>query len=260
MPYVDSSGVSIHYQVEGSGPPLVCGHGFTDSLDSFYEAGYVHGLKESYRLILMDARSHGKSDKLHDVSAHLVEKRVADVLAVMDAEGVSRAFFFGYSMEGTTGFALPYWHSERLLGVIIGGMHARSRHPEKMEIEARSRSFRQLGLEGVVAERERQGNPMPPGRRERFLTLDAKALSACSQALGEWDGIEEALPEMTTPALIFAGENDLSFHDAARGDAARMPNATFVSLPGVDHTEAFQQSDLVLPHIKEFLGKIRLSL
>ena len=260
MPYVDSSGVRIHYEVEGSGPPLVCGHGFTESLDSFYEAGYVDGLKESYRLILMDARSHGKSGKPHDVAAHLAEKRVADVLAVMDAEDVRRAFFFGYSMEGTTAFALAHWHPERLLGVIIGGMHARSRRPEKKEIEARTRSFRQLGLKGLVAERERQGYPMPPGRRERFLMLDAKALAACSEALGEWDGIEEALPGMTTPALIFAGENDIAFHDPAKGDAARMPNATFVSLPGVDHTEAFQQASLVLPHIKEFLSKVSLSL
>ena len=260
MPYVDSSGVSIHYQVEGSGPPLVYGHGFTDSLDSFYEAGYVDGLKESYRLILMDARSHGKSGKPHDVSAHLAEKRVTDVLAVMDTEGVRRAFFFGYSMEGTTGFVLAHRHPERLLGVVIGGMHARSRRPEQKEVEARTRSFRQLGLEGLVAERERQGNPMPPERIERFLSLDAEGLAACSQALGEWDGIEEALPRMTTPALIFAGENDLSFHDPAKGDAARMPNATFVSLPGVDHTEAFQQAGLVLPHVKEFLGKISLSL
>ena len=41
MPYVESSGVQIHYEVEGSGPPVVFEHGITDALDSFYEAGYA---------------------------------------------------------------------------------------------------------------------------------------------------------------------------------------------------------------------------
>ena len=31
MPRVDNKGISIHYRVEGNGPPLVLGHGITDS-------------------------------------------------------------------------------------------------------------------------------------------------------------------------------------------------------------------------------------
>ena len=41
MPYVDNSGVSIHYHVEGEGPPLVLQHGVTNSLESWYAYGYV---------------------------------------------------------------------------------------------------------------------------------------------------------------------------------------------------------------------------
>jgi pimeloyl-ACP methyl ester carboxylesterase len=39
MPYVNSQNVCIHYQVEGAGPSLVLQHGFTDSLESWYEFG-----------------------------------------------------------------------------------------------------------------------------------------------------------------------------------------------------------------------------
>ena len=63
MPSVDNKGVSIHYRVEGNGPPLVLGHGFTDSIDVWYERGYVAALKPKYRLVLIDARGHGQSDK-----------------------------------------------------------------------------------------------------------------------------------------------------------------------------------------------------
>ena len=256
MPYVESLGVQVYYQVEGNGPAVVCEHGFTSSLDSFYEAGYVQGLQETHRLLLMDARGHGKSGKPHDTEAYLADKRVGDVLAVMDAEGISRACYFGYSMGGTTGFAIARSHPERLLGVIIGGMHARSRRPDREAVEERSRGFRELGMERLLEERERQSGPMPPERRKRFLALDNIALAAASDALGQWDGIEEALPGMATPALIFAGRNDMEFCEAAEDAAAAMPNARFVALADQDHSSAFERSDLVLPHIKEFLGSV----
>ena len=41
MPYANNHGIRLHYQVEGEGPPLVLQHGFSDSLESWYEMGYV---------------------------------------------------------------------------------------------------------------------------------------------------------------------------------------------------------------------------
>ena len=55
-----------HYRVEGDGQPLVLQHGFTDSLETWYDTGYVNGLKRQYWLILIDARGHGASDKPHE--------------------------------------------------------------------------------------------------------------------------------------------------------------------------------------------------
>lgn len=65
MPAAKSQGVRIHYQLEGEGPPVVLQHGFTDSLESWYELGYVDALKTDYKLILVDARGHGASEKPH---------------------------------------------------------------------------------------------------------------------------------------------------------------------------------------------------
>ena len=71
MPRVDNKGVSIHYRVEGNGPPLVLVHGTTDSSEVWYERGYVAALKPKYRLILIDARGHGQAisrTTLHPIS------------------------------------------------------------------------------------------------------------------------------------------------------------------------------------------------
>jgi pimeloyl-ACP methyl ester carboxylesterase len=66
MPYSVNQGVRIHYRTEGEGQPLVLQHGFTDSLGTWYGLGYVEALKPHHRLILIDARGHGGSDKPHE--------------------------------------------------------------------------------------------------------------------------------------------------------------------------------------------------
>jgi pimeloyl-ACP methyl ester carboxylesterase len=69
MPYTTNQGIRIHYQLEGAGPPLILHHGFTASLEAWYDWGYVDALQHDYRLIVVDARGHGGSDKPHDPTA-----------------------------------------------------------------------------------------------------------------------------------------------------------------------------------------------
>jgi pimeloyl-ACP methyl ester carboxylesterase len=93
MPRVDNKGLSIHYRVEGNGPPLVLGHGITDSSDLWYERGYVAALKPKYRLVLIDARVHGRSDKPHDPLSYAAEKVAFDIVAVLDDLGMKTAAY-----------------------------------------------------------------------------------------------------------------------------------------------------------------------
>jgi hypothetical protein len=61
-------------------------HGLTGSLDDFYEFGWVAGLKDDYRLILLDARGHGHSDKPYTPEAFAVIA-VLDELWSMFSQG-----------------------------------------------------------------------------------------------------------------------------------------------------------------------------
>jgi pimeloyl-ACP methyl ester carboxylesterase len=107
MAYVDNDGIRIHYQVEGDGPPLVMQHGYTDSIETWYELGYVDALKKGHRLILVDARGHGASDKPHDTAAYANDLRVADIVAVLRELNIPRADYFGYSRAARGPFP-PY--------------------------------------------------------------------------------------------------------------------------------------------------------
>src|SRR3712207_4870218 len=102
MPYVNNDDTRIYYEVEGAGPPLVLLHGLSDSLASWRDYGFVAGLASDYRLILIDARGHGRSDKPHDPNAYGHAQRAADVAAVLDDLAIDRAHFLGYSLGGWT--------------------------------------------------------------------------------------------------------------------------------------------------------------
>jgi pimeloyl-ACP methyl ester carboxylesterase len=249
MPYVVNQGVHIHYQIEGDGEPLVLQHGFTNSLETWYELGYVEGLKPQYRLILIDARGHGASDKPHEPDAYEWQCSVADITTVLDDLDIPRAHYFGYSMGGRIGFAVARYAPERVHSLILGGG---SPYPRSQTGPDRTLEALKQGAEAIPSV---WGVPVPPAVRARLIKNDVEALIACRSKVLQSPGFAEILPTMTMPCLLYAGEDDPVC--AENRDCVRsMPNVTFFSLPDLGHTDAILRSDLVLPHVKQFLASI----
>ena len=250
MPYVNNSGINIHYQVEGDGPPLVLQHGLTNSLETWYAYGFVEELQKNYRLILVDARGHGRSDKPHDPKDYDLKLRVSDVLAVMDDLGVAKAHYMGYSMGGRIGFGIVMHALDRFHSLIIGGISAdtpNSDNPPQDRID----SLRQ-GMAHYVAEAEAKEGPMEAGRRERLLENDPEALIAATTAPRGTDGVEALLPGLNLPCLLYCGDVD-GFFPGSKAAAQAIPGAVFATIPGLDHGQASRAGELVLPHVTEFL-------
>jgi pimeloyl-ACP methyl ester carboxylesterase len=248
MPYAENRGARIYYEVEGEGPPLVLVHGFTDSLEGWREYGYVEELKKEHRLILIDARGHGGSDKPHDPEAAAgLERRPADVVAVLDDLGIDRAHYFGYSLGGWIGLGLAKYAPERVRSLIIGGAQP---YGQSMELYRQGLT---RGIEGWVAVVEKMlGSPITPGMKERLLSNDIQALSA--SVANDRPDISGILPTTTMPCLLYAGEAD-PLCPLVERCASELPDARFFSLPGLNHIQGAVRSDLVLPHVVEFLAK-----
>jgi pimeloyl-ACP methyl ester carboxylesterase len=77
MPNATNVGIRIHYEVVGSGPPLVLHHGSFASGADWRDLGYADVLKHENQLILIDARGHGASDKPHNPAAYDLALRVS---------------------------------------------------------------------------------------------------------------------------------------------------------------------------------------
>jgi len=247
MPYATTSGVRIHYEVEGNGAPLVLHSGFAGPLVDWYSAGYVDALKGYYTLVLMDPRGHGTSDKPHETALYTFDKRVGDILAVLDALGIDRAHFLGYSMGGRAGFDLGALAPQRCLSLALGGASPFGAPPGTAWAEA-LRQGMETFLTQVI---EPAMGPAPdPQLRARWLDNDGVALAA--SALAGRPSLEAALGTMDLPILLYCGDQDPA-HEPNQRAAALLPRATFVTLPGLGHLDGLFQSAAVLPHLTAFL-------
>jgi pimeloyl-ACP methyl ester carboxylesterase len=210
MPYVNNGPVRIHYEVIGDGPPLVLHHGFTQSTRRWHFHGYVDALKADYRLILVDARGHGLSDKPHDTDAYRCPVMASDVVVVLNALAIDRARYWGFSMGGRVGFELASIAPERMGATIIGGSHPFGRSASLITLDGSDPDafvtafFTRLGVDP---------NSLPPAIREDILSNDFKALAAAQRAR---PSVESALPDMKGPTLVYVGDKDPMHADAER--------------------------------------------
>lgn len=256
MPDAMSDGVRIHYEVEGRGEPLVLYHGLTGSGERWRDTGYTAGLGDHYRLILIDARGHGQSDKPHDPGAYGRLNQAGDVVAVLDGLGIEAARFWGHSMGGDVALTLGRHRPNRVRSLVITGYSPfAAEGDEAAEMAAWADDLRG-GMTGFVAGYERRHGELPDDARVRWLANDGAALAACvATMIAESDGSQVAdLPAIEAPVLFLVGSEE-PFFDQGREAASLLPGGEFVPLDGLDHVQTFFRSDLVLPHVREFFAR-----
>jgi pimeloyl-ACP methyl ester carboxylesterase len=161
MPVPDTSGLPIHYDLAGSGPPLVLLHGFVGDSTIWRHAGYVDALAGQFTLVLVDARGRGRSGKPHYPAMYATQRLAADVLAVLDDLGVDRAGIWGQSLGGRAGLILAIHHPGRLRALVAGATRAQA------SPSTPPRSRPRCAPSASTAWRASSPTWRPPGRRCR---------------------------------------------------------------------------------------------
>ena len=97
--YIDSSGVLIYYSTIGRGAPIVIVHGGPGASHDYF-LPYLLPLARQNRLIFIDERGSGRSQKLDDPAGYTVENMVEDVEAVRQGLVLGKITLLGHSYGG----------------------------------------------------------------------------------------------------------------------------------------------------------------
>ncbi len=117
-----SDGMRIHYLEAGQGTPVILLHGSSGTSESNYLAtGIVEALARRHRVLALDFRGQGRSDRPADPKRYASDRYPQDILEIMDRLGVRRAHFAGYSMGGEMLGHLLSLAPERIVTATFGG-------------------------------------------------------------------------------------------------------------------------------------------
>ena len=197
-------GVRIAYDDVGEGHAVVLIHGFgANRLQNWRAPGWYDTLLGAgYRVIALDCRGHGESDKPHDVAAYDEKKMIGDVMAVMKAAPVGHAFIMGYSMGGYMTVRLlntnPSLARRAVVGG-VGGVYFTRDNEWRVMIADAIAAGPDASLESAE-ERMFQAFANQPGK-------DAVALAACMRAPRQVLTAAE-LRAIKTPVLVVCGGED----------------------------------------------------
>lgn len=250
--FVDNDGVHIHYEAEGQGPPLVLMHWASGSMQDWKLFGYVDALKDDYRLILIDMRGHGQSDKPLDPQAYAPEIQVKDVTMVLDALDVDRAHYFGYSLGAALGWALADSAPERFLSFVLGGDG-----PGAYDASGEIQWMRNLGATGMAREVQNLARIHGPTSDmlnsqiyDAYAANDTDAVLLALEQLSKVD-VSSSLPQIEQPILLIGVPSDSDYDDVVTA-MAKLPDAELL-ISDYDHAGTFMGSHIFVPQIIEFL-------
>ena len=123
--FFESNGIRIRYVDQGSGQPVVLVHGFSSNIETgWVNPGVFANLAKDHRVIALDLRGRGKSDKPRDAKAYGSEV-AQDVVRLLDHLNIQRAHIVGYSMGGNIVAKLLITNPDRFFTATLGGAAGR---------------------------------------------------------------------------------------------------------------------------------------
>ena len=238
---VASDDVKIHYLVMGRGSPIVLIHGYTGSAEgNWFTNGVADALAKNHRVIALDVRGHGKSDKPHDPKMY-GDRLWQDVVELMDHLAVDRAHVHGYSMGGMIVTQLLAHHPDRFVTASYGGSGVREADPAWADKVPKDKE----GKDPQEDEASQKLRASP--------TRDQQALDAVRAGFGPRLAVAIDLTTIRIPVLAINGEFDGPIAKTHRMQR-ELKNFKSVILPGKSHLTAIMAGYIPELYITSLVG------
>lgn len=259
MDTVFVNGVTICYRSEGKGFPLIGITGKDSNMDWWHPA-IRSALSENYRFIMLDNRGSGRSDA--PTEPYGIADMARDVIGLMDALGIDKAYLLGQSMGGMIAQEMAIEFPERVAKLILCGTTCgvtRALPSIKMLkwMWRKPTGFSpQDTLDMLYPEAYMRANPEKAAalvQRMQGAPPNPVGMNMHKQASRAFDSFER-LGRISAPALIVHGEEDWVFRPRhARILHRRIAGSRLVLIPGAGHGVMSQEPRKVLEEIRRFL-------
>jgi len=289
--FVDANGVLIYYEAFGKGEPLVILHGGPGASHDYF-LPYLLSLARTNRLIFIDERGSGRSQKAEKASDYTVENMVEDVEAIRKELKLGKISLLGHSCGGVLAEAYALKYQENLTHLILcSTFHSTKKMNEVLrnikakmapELRIRIEKMEKEGLYGHGKDYEKnrytseymiaawgegyfpylyQNHPDPNYDPVANGNMSWDVYREMWGSNGEYviDGnltsVEygDQLPTIKVPTLITAGDNDECDPSLSREMNEKIAGSKLVIFPKSGHMTFVDQPALFITAVDEFL-------
>jgi len=266
MPEVTRDDVTLFYEDEGSGAPVLLIHGHTQ--DRRIWDPVMPDLREAgLRVLRPDLRGHGRSSR--PSSGYHWINHAADMAAILDDAGVDSAAVVGYSVGGGIALEMALTMAGRVESLLLMSPVMPDRAFETAFMENLMQVARVARTDGIVAAMAGPWAESPlfefsfskPGIREAAekITRDfpgAEYLATERDAVKRSWAVPDRLAEIEAPTLVLAGDRETpGFHAWAEEAAVGIPGARLEILENCGHLLPLEEPDRVARSIITIVGE-----
>ncbi len=274
--FAQNGSVKIHYVASGKGPLVVLIHGYPDFSGSWSQL--MPALNDNYRVVALDTRGYNLSDHPDGVENYEMPKLVADVDAVINAEGYKTATVLGHDWGGSIAWMYAFTHPEKLDNLIILStphpvlfMERMRTDPVQQATSQYARNFQKEGSEANMTAEGLARRVADPVMREKYV--EAFKRSSFSAMMNYYRAnypktvgpdakrpfLPDNPPQIPVPLLVIHGMKDTALladaHSGTWNKAAM--DSTVVMVPGAGHFVQNDAPELVNSTIRSWLDMRR---
>lgn len=261
MSFVSSSGVSLCYLTQGEGDAVVLLHGLGSSTRDWEHQ--VQSLSQSHRVIALDFRGHGLSEKSE--GPYSIEDFSDDLHSVIELEAPEGAHLVGISMGAMVAVQYALDHPENVISVVAANSppdmrpKGLSQHFQVLQRKVLVRVFGMRKVGEVLSERLFPGDAHA-GTREVFVARwaenDPVAYRHAFNAILDW-GVTDRLPEFRPPLLVLASDQDYLPLSSKQPFLDLVPNATLEIMEDSRHAAPLETPEKFNHAVLSWLSRQR---
>lgn len=263
MPFIDSRGRCIYYERQGQGPAVLFCHGAGSNAATWWQQ--LPAFAARHTCITTDIRCFGRSKAPLD--EFTLDHFVADMIAILDHEGVERVTHVGQSLGGFIGLKLALSHPDRVAAFAACDSSLAIDHPVLLDNIAK----RQITHKAASIEQRSLGRwflENCPDKAQLYAQINHFNPSAHSIGAQEWGGAlsallhpsrlipMSALREVACPTLLLVGSDDPIVPAAVMQEVqALVHGSELVVVPRAGHSAYFEKPQEFNSTVLDFIAR-----